>query len=372
MGPKPLAPIAGGVAVVVMMLAGNSYAQEDGTPADVRVQEKLESLVEVLESIDAIQVQIGEQEEALAAARSDQQEARISEQIKELHTRTDELERDFSIIASGADRTSFRERPSQSLQWQEELEDIFSPIVVELREATSHPREVAMLHSELTYIDRLLEQADDALQTLGPLIEATADDDLADRLRLMEGFWGQQRQELESQRTSTLLQLAEKETSRRTVAETASEFTRLFFKSRGRNLLLAFVAMLVVFLLLRSLHRLLHRLSPLLESGSRPFLVRVLDLVYFVVTILASVSVVLAVLYITADWVLLGSAIIFLVAVAWASRFALPGVLEQAKLLLDIGPVREGERVIYRGAPWRVQSLKSLTTNSGKAGIMGR
>src|SRR3569832_794382 len=36
---------------------------------------------------------------------------------------------------------------------------------------------------------------------------------------------------------------------------------------------------------------------------------------------------------------------------------SLPAYLKEAKLLLNIGPVREGERVLYRGMPWKVQAL---------------
>ena len=39
----------------------------------------------------------------------------------------------------------------------------------------------------------------------------------------------------------------------------------------------------------------------------------------------------------------------------------LPGFYEQAKLLLNLGPVREGERVVFNGVPWEVQTIYFYT-----------
>jgi hypothetical protein len=57
------------------------------------------------------------------------------------------------------------------------------------------------------------------------------------------------------------------------------------------------------------------------------------------------------------DWLLLTIFIIFLIGLALALRNSLPRYLEEVRLLLNIGPVREGERVIYNNLPWRVSRL---------------
>ena len=51
------------------------------------------------------------------------------------------------------------------------------------------------------------------------------------------------------------------------------------------------------------------------------------------------------------DWLLLGLGVLFLMALGWILIKTLPGMVEQIMMLLNLGSVREGERVIFNGIP---------------------
>jgi hypothetical protein len=53
--------------------------------------------------------------------------------------------------------------------------------------------------------------------------------------------------------------------------------------------------------------------------------------------------------------------ILLILGVFWASKDAVPKFWSQGMLLLDTGPVREHERVIHEGIPWRVGSINFYT-----------
>jgi hypothetical protein len=97
------------------------------------------------------------------------------------------------------------------------------------------------------------------------------------------------------------------------------------------------------------------------KSKKRSLYARLIALIYHILTFICATGALLLVLYISGDWVLLGLAIIFLIGLAWAARQALPRFWEQVKLLLNLGPVKENERLVYNGIPWRVQSLNFYT-----------
>lgn len=59
---------------------------------------------------------------------------------------------------------------------------------------------------------------------------------------------------------------------------------------------------------------------------------------------------------------LLSLSIIFFIGVAWTARNGIAIFWEQAKFMLNIGTVRDGERLVYDGVPWQVTSLNLLTT----------
>ena len=62
-------------------------------------------------------------------------------------------------------------------------------------------------------------------------------------------------------------------------------------------------------------------------------------------------------LYVLNDWVLVTFVLIVCAALIWSSKQYLPVFFEQSKIVLNLGSVREGERVIYNGLPWKIESL---------------
>jgi hypothetical protein len=65
----------------------------------------------------------------------------------------------------------------------------------------------------------------------------------------------------------------------------------------------------------------------------------------------------MAVLYVRGDWLILGLLILFLFGLLLTLRQSVPRYVQEIRLLLGMGGVREGERVVYDGIPWRVKSL---------------
>ena len=81
----------------------------------------------------------------------------------------------------------------------------------------------------------------------------------------------------------------------------------------------------------------------------------------------------MTVLYVLGDWLILAIIMVFLVGVLFALRNSLPRYMHEVRLLLNLGPVREGERVIYQSLPWRVSRLNiysSLVNPSLTGGII--
>jgi hypothetical protein len=113
---------------------------------------------------------------------------------------------------------------------------------------------------------------------------------------------------------------------------------------------------------MRYAHRLAHRKTRLGRLGEhRSFFLRLAVIIYYLLTFLIAAAAFILVLYLSGDWVLLGLAFLFLFGIAWTGKHTLPRFWEQAKILLNLSTVREGERVIYQGLPWRVMALNLYT-----------
>jgi len=67
------------------------------------------------------------------------------------------------------------------------------------------------------------------------------------------------------------------------------------------------------------------------------------------------------VIYQRGDVLLLGLMILLFVGLALGARHLLPRYVSEARLLLNIGPMREGERLLFRDLPWCIESINMYT-----------
>lgn len=320
-------------------------------------QERLATLQNILDNKAALETAVDRLKREQSSAQTDEQKQLLSERIKERWDRVEALERDFSVLAAGIDPDAFFEPSVDSFDWQDEVEQILAPVLIELKSASAHPRELEALRSELALISKHLPLTEGAVSGLQRLLEVADDPNLSRQLAELEEFWTRQRDELENRYASTQQQLKEKEKERAGIGHAAAEIVRIFFHQRFINLLSALLAFAVIFFLLRLLHR--FALSRLPSGGSqgRQMMVRLIDISYYLFTIVAAFLGLLVMLYLSADWVLLTLAVLLLVGAAWATRNAIPVFFEQIRLLLNLGAVREEERLIYQGIPWKVATL---------------
>ncbi|MFT4549093.1 MAG: hypothetical protein ACI9MB_003064 [Verrucomicrobiales bacterium] len=133
-----------------------------------------------------------------------------------------------------------------------------------------------------------------------------------------------------------------------------------FFRTRGKNILITIAAMAIALFSLRYLHRSIDRFRPFRKRGNS-FAGRLIDVVFYAVTKLLTVSVGLAALYALGDWMLLGFSLILLAGFLWASKTAILQLGDQVKLMLNLGSVREGERLVFDGIPWEVKRIGVYT-----------
>ena len=66
------------------------------------------------------------------------------------------------------------------------------------------------------------------------------------------------------------------------------------------------------------------------------------------------------------DLFLFGIVVLFLLGAAWGGIKVIPQFIESLKLILNVGMVREGERLVFDDIPWKVESLgfRSKLVNS--------
>lgn len=350
------------VALFISSCPSISIASDDTliTQEQVHKPAKIASLRAILESIDRLNEEISSKLDTLRKSALEEERDEVRAAIDHLRARMKTLEDNFAEIASGVDTKRIEAQPPQEFDWSKELKEILTPVIDELSRITRRPREIDRLRREIGVMTDRLTAVKNARSNVANLTKVVVDQGLRDALNNLEQKWANQQQRIEMHLAVGTEQLKQKLAGKRTFSETLQEIFRLFFKSRGRNLLLSLAAFFGVWFLLGKFHGIVKHVSPL-HRRERTFSARAFDLAYQVMTLLIAVSALLVVLYTVGDWVLLTIAAIIIFGIVWASKAALPRFWEQAKLLLNLGAVREGERVVYNGLPYQVKSIGFYT-----------
>ena len=355
-----------------VLLAPGLYAQPNAAslekdpeatqPVELPSQEEqLQILLDTIKEIEVERAALNRQLKRTADTGAAQQ---IKEQLEPLEQRLQDLKISFEELATGGLNTvALSQKPEEApFDWQQELEDVIRPLLEELKQLTERPRIMERLKSERTLYENRLQVAEAGIAELEKT-QAQIKAPLVDKaLKDLLGQWQDQRKVAESrlQRVNAQLERLTAPSEKRgkglvaTLQEVAS--------GRGLNLALALGGFVLTYLVLAGLGRLV---SELVNRGREPGvrrMARVIALCFRVLTLILALFVATLILYARGDWLLLGLLILLVVGALWGLRQSLPRYIQEIRILLNMGSVREGERVIYDGAPWKITSLNMYST----------
>lgn len=313
-------------------------------------------------TINAKSQELAQRRRALATSVDVLEREHIAQEIEQLSLDLESLQTAWEMMATGgADLSLFGVKTETAFNWRNELQSVFEPILVELKRLTERPRKIERLRNELNFYQQRLNAAEIALQSVTQYRESAPSETLKAAFATLEERWRKRRDDLHSRVQLVDFELQEMFAPSKQAQRDPIEALKELLSGRVLNLLIAAAAMLLVYLLLRGVTHFYHR-TRVQQPHRRSVMARATGLLFHLATTLLVVLAGMAVFYVQGDWLLLGLFIILLVGAAWAVQRSLPHYIVEAKLMLNLGPVREGERLIYRDLPWQVKALNFYTT----------
>jgi hypothetical protein len=326
------------------------------------IDRKREALSRILIRRQALIVEIQSQREiAKNPNLTEFERDEAAKKIADFQIEIDVLNDEFGRVATGADFDVLEQNSLSSIDFNEELKEIFKPVIQEFRDITAEPREAEDLRSEIADINRRLAVVSAAEDTLAETISDKNPAALRDALKEEATTLASTRQDLETELGIAQTKLEDMQEDSPTFVTSLSTMVQDFFRTRGAHLLIAFLAAGGVILFVRLLYRLIMKFSPKKVNKGENFTGRLIHLGYIVVSCLGAILAFIIALYLTNDWLLLALALLFLFGVAWTGKHTLPKYFDQTKMMLNLGSVRHGERIIYQGIPWEVQKINFYT-----------
>ncbi|MCB9878329.1 MAG: hypothetical protein H6835_12090 [Planctomycetes bacterium] len=261
----------------------------------------------------------------------------------------------FAQLASGLDVQQFLEPTTRHFDAQKEILELAEPLVQALKDATAGPREKSNLKGNIEQLEKRratalaaknrIEATRDALPVGSPA-RAEADRELREQWEPLLRTLGTDLLVANGNLNNLL-------DSEKPFWTTVTEGVRDFVKSSGLSIVLSVLAFVVVFSGLRWLGRKVVR-----DRRRSDFHTRFAGLIARGLALLLAIAATVAVPYARNDWFLLAVFLVFLIGAGWVIVKTAPQYIAEFRLMLNIGPVREGERLLINGLPYRVDSLR--------------
>lgn len=329
--------------------------QEPGEQAKA-AEEMLSSLLELQGNLKQ---QIELSRKKLENSKSEFEKKTLQEEIAHLDRQLSESSNDFERIATGVELALFTEKKPAMFSWKSEMASLVEPAIKELKRFTIKARQKTALKDRIVELQLLKDAAGQAVKHLQTVVEETEDKQVKNEAKALQPEWINIEKRLKNKlelAESELLELKELDVS---LIKSSSNSLRTFFKNRGLFLAIAVFTFIAILLVCRLLYRVLVNFSSRLskQKDERSFRSRLFYIVFQALSVVLAVIGLFFVLYLAEDWFLLSMAIIFFLGLVWTIRQTLPKLWQQARLMLNIGAVRENERLVLHGVPWKVAAI---------------
>ena len=290
----------------------------------------------------------------------------VDADIAELDAEIGGLQQSLADVTLGSAAADFqpKEAPT-SFNVEQELYPLLSPLIRMAQEVTADQRRIQEFTDEVEALAQREQIALNVVDRLRPLLfgEREFTPEAKAYLEEQRNRWSNRVEETRNLRDATQSELAnliaEREAGQRSLGEIIGEQV----VQRGINLALAAVAAAVVVgsttllrLLIVNVYR-RYAASPVL-----PFTIRLLSLILSAVGLVGALGAAMYIFERREDLILLALTLLLVIGLGWLLVRSAAGMMGQLRLLLNLGSVQEGERIIWDDVPYLVADLNFYST----------
>jgi hypothetical protein len=359
--------LAGGVLLSMPMIGqGQTDSAAVATVAAETVADTdtLATLVSFAKLRNELLLDIKALNKQIDAEQSEAEKTKLKQELDKLESDLRTTTRNLENIAAGVDISRLRAEKEEDFNFQKEIFALLKPALDEMKEMTSHVRQKSDLREKIAYYEERLPVIEKALSNISRLQEQSKDKSLKKSLNATAGIWRKQQAFMQSELQAARLELNKLEAAETSITEASQSYLKSFFQKRGLYLIEALSLVVAILLLSRLSYAAMERYIAGFRKKHRSFRVRLIELAHRIFTVILVILGPMIVFYLVEDWVLFSLGILLLLGIALTLRQTLPRYWHQVQLFLNIGSVREGERILMEGLPWLVERINIYCTFS--------
>ena len=286
----------------------------------------------------------------------------VNKQREKLILQLDGLNRNFESLATQLQTEDFYLDKKEDSGWGKELEGLILPLLEAVSDVTEKPRKIERLKKRVAALETQLQMFEVGQNNIKSLLamDSQALDPKSSKtekyLSTLESLSNKYNIELVEVKLEEARRNLESELeSSESIWDAVTRTIKDFFKHRGLNLLITVAIFFALWYLLTKLRVFIVGEKSFIKIP--PWTRKLLITAYSVLVLMLCVVSSLVALYFLNDWLLLSVIILFMLALFWASRQFIPRLFQEVRLALNLGTVKEKERLIWNGVPWEVANI---------------
>lgn len=356
-------PLNLAILIISLAAAASLPAQINPPPSGLPPNEStLKSLISAIETQEQA---VQEKRAKLDKAVTPEEQKSLFDELTILTSKLNQTSRDLTSVASGIPYDHVTsDKSATPLSLQKEINDLLVPVISVLKEATEKPRAIETLAGQIESGKEHAASLKGSIENIKQRLPTYQDAVVKQRLETVLGTLEAELRETENDLNIQEHRRDDLKAGQKSLLATSSELFSKYFQVRLLNLFLAIATFVVLSFGARLTYQYLNRFSFLTKHGKPSFYRRLTDVLYYSLTFFGAIFAAILVLYIRGDWMLLSLGFLFLAGLALVAKNAIPHYYEQTRLLLNLGEIREGERIVIDQVPWLVESLNFFTTLS--------
>jgi len=335
------------------------------TNPDSRViSTKITQLNRIQNAIDSKIANRANLREAMKTAEADSVPD-LEADIAELNQEIKSLQYSFEQLAAGEVDISLFNQQAETMEWREQLTLILTPLLQNLERLTEKPRRIEELRARIAFASAQVANTEEALASMRSALEAVEAEKTRTSLQRLVDSWSEQQEELQQEIASSNLQLTNLQRTDGPIWTRARDALWGFVTGRGLTLVIATIVGLTVWIILKLTTRIFTQRGQGEDTKHFRTRQRLVHYGFKILTVALVMISVLVVFYTRGDVLLMAISFLLVAGIALGLRHTVPRFIEETRLLLNFGSIREDERVIYRGLPWKVTKL-NISRPAGK------
>jgi hypothetical protein len=351
--------------IILFLFFNSSFALTDSSDQLVNFnQEKIASIEIIKQNLILAKQKLSDAETILDKEKNPKQRIILETDVKRFRDRYNKLKLQLISVVTNIKMDEIQSNDiHKKRDYLQEAQELLGPAFDTIQRISEKPRKIESLRKELNVYEQKLAVTSVALknieiiknskefQTLLPDMEEFLSDSIYNINDLA--------QEFSIKRDRINRELKELTKDDQTLVGAMSELSREFFSNKGKHLGIAFLLFAFTIWSLTVLKNIV--ILKTIQKSNVEWIIKPISALYGVLTFIFALSIFILSLYFMGDWVLVTLIVLMLSAILWGSKAYIHKYLAEGRLILNLGTIKEGELVIFRGIPWKVKNINFVT-----------